>query len=71
MTAWSPAATPKRVWPSVMKTDLAAMEMSHSRAATKPAPTAGPLIEEMVGLPQLMRLYTKSLASFQVLAKVR
>ena len=56
MTEWSPAATPSRVWPSMMRADLPAMEMSQSSPATRPAPTATPFSAETVGLQQSMML---------------
>ena len=56
MAAWSPAATPKRVWPSTILALLAAMEMSANKPATKPAPTAGPCMALTMGLSQLMML---------------
>src|SRR5690606_11717442 len=40
MAAWSPAATPRRVWPSMMRAVRPATEMSASRATASPAPTA-------------------------------
>jgi hypothetical protein len=56
MAAWSPAATPRRVWPSMIRAERAAIEMSASRPMTSPAPTAGPAMAEITGLEQLMRL---------------
>jgi hypothetical protein len=56
MAAWSPAATPRRVWPSTIFASRAAMEMSASSPATSPAPTAGPCIALTIGLSQLMTL---------------
>jgi hypothetical protein len=56
IAAWSPAATPRRVWPSMMRAERAAIETSASRPATSPAPTAGPCIAETTGFEQLMRL---------------
>src|SRR3989304_4269942 len=44
IAAWSPAATPRRVWPSMMRAFFAAIEISDSNPATSPAPTAGPCI---------------------------
>src|SRR3989449_9824777 len=46
MAGWSPAATPRRVWPSMSRAFFAAIEISASRPATSPAPTAGPCIAE-------------------------
>jgi hypothetical protein len=62
MAAWSPAATPSRVWPSMMRADLAAIEMSASRPATRPAPTAGPCMAETIGLREAIRLRTSRVA---------
>ena len=56
MAAWSPAATPRRVWPSTIFALLAAIEMSASSPATRPAPTAGPCMALTMGLSQLMTL---------------
>ncbi len=56
MAAWSPAATPRRVWPSMIRAERAAIEMSASRPTTSPAPTAGPCMAETTGLEQLMTL---------------
>jgi hypothetical protein len=56
MAAWSPAATPSRVWPSTIFAPFAAMGMSASSPATSPAPTAGPCMALTMGLSQLMRL---------------
>ena len=50
MAAWSPAATPRRVCPSVRRASSAAMLTSARRATTSPAPTATPLIAETTGL---------------------
>src|SRR6266542_2651236 len=54
--AWSPAATPSRVCPSMMRAPRAAMETSASRPTTRPAPTAGPAIADTTGLAQLTTL---------------
>ena len=56
MAAWSPAATPRRVWPSTIFASFAAIEMSASNPATRPAPTAGPCIALTMGLSQLITL---------------
>ena len=64
--AWSPAATPRRVWPSVKRAFSDAMLMSASSATASPAPTATPLMAEMIGLSQLIMLWTMSRASFIV-----
>ena len=63
IAAWSPAATPSRVWPSMMRAVLPATEMSASSAATSPAPTAGPWIADTTGFEQSMRFMTRSRAS--------
>jgi len=54
IAAWSPAATPRRVWPSMRRALRAALEMSASRPATSPAPTAGPCIAETMIFEQLI-----------------
>jgi hypothetical protein len=56
IAAWSPAASPRRVWPSMIRAERAAIEMSASRPMTSPAPTAGPAMAETTGLEQLSRL---------------
>ena len=56
IAAWSPAATPRRVWPSISRAFFAAMEMSAISAAASPAPTAGPWIAEMMIFEQLSML---------------
>jgi hypothetical protein len=56
MAAWSPATTPSRVWPSVMRAVSDMMLMSERRATTSPAPTATPLMAEMTGLSRLIML---------------
>ena len=56
IAAWSPAATPIRVWPSMSRVERPAIEMSASSPTTSPAPTATPSIAETTGLPQLMTL---------------
>ncbi len=56
MAAWSPATTPRRVWPSVMRAVSDMMLMSASSATTSPAPTATPLMAEMTGLSRLIML---------------
>ena len=56
IAAWSPAATPRRVWPSMMRAFFAAIETSASSPATRPAPTAGPCIAETTIFEQLMML---------------
>ena len=43
IAAWSPAATPRRVWPSTIRASRAAIGMSARSPATSPAPTAGPV----------------------------
>jgi hypothetical protein len=56
IAAWSPAATPSRVCPSMIRALLAAIETSARIPHTSPAPTAGPCIAETRGLEQLMML---------------
>ena len=56
MAAWSPAATPRRVCPSISRALRAAIEMSASSPATRPAPTAGPCIAETMIFEQLIML---------------
>ena len=56
IAAWSPAATPRRVWPSVIRAVSDAMLTSARRATTNPAPTATPLIAETTGLSRLIML---------------
>ena len=56
IAAWSPAATPRRVWPSMMRAERATTEMSASMPTTSPAPTAGPWMAETIGLEQLITL---------------
>ena len=56
ITAWSPAATPRRVWPSTIFAFRPATEMSASSATASPAPTAGPWIADTIGLEQLTTL---------------
>jgi hypothetical protein len=56
IAAWSPAATPMRVWPSMIRADRVAIEMSASSAAASPAPTAGPWIADTIGFEQLITL---------------
>ena len=63
MAAWSPAATPRRVWPSMMRAVRPTTETSASSAATSPAPTAGPWIADTIGFEQSMTLTTRSRAS--------
>ena len=53
IAAWSPAATPSRVCPSMIRASRAAMGMSAIRPQTSPAPTAGPCIIDTTGLEQL------------------
>jgi hypothetical protein len=50
------AATPRRVCPSMIRAERAAIEMSASSPMTSPAPTAGPAMAETTGLEQLSRL---------------
>ena len=52
IAAWSPAATPSFVWPSTMRAFGRASETSASRPTTRPAPTAGPVIAETIGVGQ-------------------
>jgi hypothetical protein len=66
MAAWSPAATPRRVWPSMMRAVRPATDTSASSAHTSPAPTAGPWIADTIGFEQLMTLLTMSRASRRV-----
>jgi hypothetical protein len=61
--AWSPAATPRRVWPSMMRAERPATDTSARIPATSPAPTAGPCRADTTGLEQLMTLNTRSRAS--------
>ena len=56
MAAWSPAATPSRVCPSMIFAVLADDGDVGQHAATRPAPTAGPWMAETMGLLQSMRL---------------
>ncbi len=63
MAAWSPAATPRRVWPSMIRAVRATTDTSARMPATSPAPTAGPWIADTIGLEQLMTLKTRSRAS--------
>ena len=63
IAAWSPAATPSLRCPSVSLALSAAMLMSAVSATARPAPTAVPLIAEMMGLEQLVMLRTMSAAS--------
>ena len=56
MTAWSPAATPIRVWPSNNLASRATMEISASTAQASPAPAAQPRTALTIGLEQLMML---------------
>ena len=56
MQAWSPAATPRRVWPSMILAFFEAIETSARMPATRPAPTAGPRIVLTIGLEQLITL---------------
>src|ERR671918_764315 len=51
MAAWSPAATPSRVWPSMMRAVRLTTDTSANRPATRPAPTAGPWMHEITRLP--------------------
>ena len=53
---WSPAATPSRVWPSMMRALRPATVMSATIAAASPAPTQGPSMAATIGLVQLMTL---------------
>ena len=63
MAAWSPAATPRRVWPSMMRAVRPTTEMSARIPATRPAPTAGPCIADTIGLLHPITLNTRSRAS--------
>src|SRR5579884_2498713 len=63
IAAWSPAATPSLVCPSMILAPRPATEMSASKATTRPAPTAGPRIAETTGLSKLTILSTRSRAS--------
>ena len=56
IAAWSPAPTPRRMWPSVIRASSAMMLMSAMIATASPAPTATPLIAEMIGFSQSMML---------------
>jgi hypothetical protein len=56
IAAWSPAATPRRVWPSMIRASVAAMDTSASRPTTRPAPTAGPSMADTIGFEQLITL---------------
>ena len=56
IAAWSPAATPRRVCPSVSRAVAEMMLTSASSATTRPAPTAAPLIAETTGLSRLIML---------------
>ncbi len=61
--AWSPAATPRRVCPSMIRAERAAMDTSASSATTRPAPTAGPWMAETTGFEQSTTPQTRSRAS--------
>ena len=61
--AWSPAASPIRACPSVNRTSSPMMLMSARRATANPAPTATPLIAEMIALSHARMLLTSSRAS--------
>jgi hypothetical protein len=63
MAAWSPAATPRRVWPSTITARRPATETSASRATTSPAPTAGPTMADTMGVEQSSTCITRSRAS--------
>ena len=63
IAAWSPAATPRRVWPSMMRAVRPTTDTSASSAATSPAPTAGPWMADTIGVEQSMRFTTRSRAS--------
>ena len=52
IAAWSPAATPSFVWPSTMRAFGLARETSARSPTTSPAPTAGPVIAETIGVGQ-------------------
>ena len=56
MQATSPAATPSRVCPSTIRADFPQMDTSARMPTTRPAPTATPLMAEMIGLLELMTL---------------
>jgi hypothetical protein len=56
MAEWSPAATPRRVWPSMMRAVRPTTTMSDTMAAERPAPTAGPSMAETIGFEQLITL---------------
>src|SRR5918996_3508014 len=55
--AGSPAATPSRVCPSMIRAVFAAIEISARRPQTSPAPTAGPFLVHLgVGRVQTARI---------------
>ena len=56
ITAWSPAATPSLVWPSMMRADFPTTDTSAMSPATRPAPTATRSMADTIGLEQLMML---------------
>ena len=56
IAAWSPAATPSAVCPSMMRAVLDAIDTSASSPITKPAPTAGPRIADTIGFEQSITL---------------
>ena len=56
IAAWSPAARPSRVWPSIGLALRLTTEMSERIAQTRPPPTAGPRTAAMIGLVQLIML---------------
>ena len=56
MAAWSPAVTPRRVCPSMMRAVRATTDTSASSAATRPAPTAGPCTADTIGFEQSITL---------------
>jgi hypothetical protein len=56
MAEWSPAAMPRRVWPSMMRAVRPTMTTSDTIAADNPAPTAGPSIAATTGFEQLITL---------------
>src|SRR5581483_10462897 len=52
-TPWSPAATPRRVCPSTILVAGVAIDTSASSPTARPAPTAGPVMADTIGLEQL------------------
>ena len=62
-TAWSPPATPRRMWPSVILAASSMMLMSARSATASPAPTATPLMADTIGVSQSIIVRTMSPAS--------